>query len=442
MSSSRGGEKRKGSQAENSRRIQSDHQLLVCRDDGDGDAAVGGGNVALLAQDHLLVLLGIDLDPEGFLTVGETIFTIEGGVFKNTGSTDDHVDVAKFAIIHANVIRHALAIHFDCEGGANVSSFIGLFDIASIIGNAADSDESGLVIEDLIDFIRRFSGARHQVRHDGGVDVARSCSHHDAGQRGQAHGSRDTFSVLDCADRGAASDVESDDIGVLFFRQIFFSRDGGKVFVACAVGTIAANRIFLVVFIGERVHILFRLHGLMEGGIEDGNLSDGRGKDFSEGFKARDMSRVVERGERDERSNLLFRLLGEEGGIAKVLSALDDSMSDGSDFLDAGDDPMLDHSIHDQMDGIFVIGNRKRDGLLETTRLFNRENAIFMTDSFHDSRGQHVEMTSFVAKLLFLEGGVIHFIELEFERGRTGIDAHDLVSLGHDNLLKRWIYVF
>jgi hypothetical protein len=42
------------------------------------------------------------------------------------------------------------------------------------------------------------------------------------------------------------------------------------------MGAVAANMIFLIIFVRQAIHVSIRRHGLMEGGVERNDLWDSR----------------------------------------------------------------------------------------------------------------------------------------------------------------------
>ena len=59
-----------------------------------------------------------------------------------------------------------------------------------------------------------------------------------------------------------------DDLGIVKIQSQELGRMFGYEAVACPVESVAAYRVFLIVFIGKAVEISLLRHGLMESGIE------------------------------------------------------------------------------------------------------------------------------------------------------------------------------
>ena len=85
----------------------------------------------------------------------------------------------------------------------------------------------------------------------------------------------------------------TDDEIDIFFAEL--SLHGlGDVFVGSAVETVFTDAVFFVPFHRDGVHVLDFRDGVVEGGVEDGDL-DGVGESLLHGFNAGDVAGVVKR---------------------------------------------------------------------------------------------------------------------------------------------------
>jgi hypothetical protein len=81
-----------------------------------------------------------------------------------------------------------------------------------------------------------------QEEDDGRIDVTGAGAHHQAFQRGQAHGGVDGLAVLDGADGAAVAQVAVDDVE-LFHRRFSAWRSSGDEAVAGAVGAVTTDAV-------------------------------------------------------------------------------------------------------------------------------------------------------------------------------------------------------
>ena len=91
------------------------------------------------------------------------------------------------------------------------------------------------------------------MEHDADVKVAAAGAHHEAFHRGEAHGGVHRLAVFDGADGGAASEVAADDLGVVVVHAGDFGGTRAHELVAGAVEAVAADAVFLIIFVGDGV---------------------------------------------------------------------------------------------------------------------------------------------------------------------------------------------
>ncbi len=102
----------------------------------------------------------------------------------------------------------------------------------------------------------------------------------------------------------------------------------GDVVVAGAVEAVAADRVVLVEFVGESVEVGVARDGVVEGGVEDGDLGDSR-VEVAGDADAGGLGGIVKWGERAERLNAGEDLVVNEDGGREFLAAVNDAMADG-----------------------------------------------------------------------------------------------------------------
>ena len=100
--------------------------------------------------------------------------------------------------------------------------------------------------------------------------------------------------------------------------------------------SVAAHAILLVETVGERVHIGFCRHGLVECGVEHAYLRDA-GQNLLHGLYTCHVGRVMERSEVVAFLYLLEHLVGDKYALAEFLGAVHHAVAYGVDFVVAGD---------------------------------------------------------------------------------------------------------
>ena len=100
---------------------------------------------------------------------------------------------------------------------------------------------------------------------------------------------------------------------------------------------VAADGIFLIIFIRNAKHIGFRRHGLVEGGVENGNHGGFFSENFLAGFHGDGLGRVMKRAEVFKLyADILDNLVGDDGGRFVFFGTVKNAVADGLDFADVG----------------------------------------------------------------------------------------------------------
>ena len=112
------------------------------------------------------------------------------------------------------------------------------------------------------------------------------------------------------------------------------------VSVRCAVETVTADAVFLVIFVGESVHVCKVGHCLMESRVENGDLRHA-GEKLLESVYALEICGIVERSERDAFFNRVLDGFGYFHRTAEFAAAVQDSVSHGFYLADVGHNAAL-----------------------------------------------------------------------------------------------------
>ena len=196
--------------------------------------------------------------------------------------------------------------------------------------------------------------------------------------------------------------------------------------MARAVEAVAAHLQVGVVLVRHAVEVRLGRHGLMERGVEHGDVRLA-GHDLLAGADAGDVRALVQRSERHKRLDLLHALVGDERGGLEGLAAVEHAVAARADLVEGGDGAVLlvGQRRQNRGDGLGVVGHVAGElddlvtlghGLLEVGAL--------------DADA--------LDKALRLDGLVIHVDELELQGGRASVDDQ---NLHWNNLRSRNIHV-
>lgn len=391
--------------------IAGDKKLLISGNDPDLDLAVGSGDLLQLASQTVVNGI-VEFDAE-VLHVVAYIGAYVVGVLTDAAGEDNSVKSVHDSSIGADELLDLIAEHFACELSLVVAVLRSACDIAVIAGDTGNSEEAGL----LVHVVAHLVGSKTQLicneGYSGGVYAAAACSHDNAVQRSEAHGSVNGLAALDGGDGGAVAEVAGYDLEILDILAHSVSESLAYKSVRCAVEAVLSYVQLLVALVGKTVHERLLRHGGMERGIEYDYLRS-RSRNYllacSQGER---VGVVMYRCELCEVVYLLDNFVCNEGGLAEDLSALYYSVAYGGDLAHAVDD-------------LALAGGEYLNELLERLGV-GRELAVSL-DCPAVERGV-LDMTvdtDTVAVALCNNALVLHIDKLVLQRGAAGIDYKNL----------------
>jgi hypothetical protein len=172
------------------------------------------------------------------------------------------------------------------------------------------------------------------------------------------------------------------------------------------VETVAADLVLFIVLIGDGIGIGHGGHGLMEGGVEDGDHGHA-GHELLAGLDADDVGGVVQRGEGIALLDGLHDLVGDDDGLGELFAAVDHAVADRVDLLHGADDAVLlvDEGVQHGLDGLAVGGHGNGsflDGFLAGKLRLVGEAAVD-ADALAETLGQQLARGG--VEQLILQGG-------------------------------------
>jgi hypothetical protein len=172
----------------------------------------------------------------------------------------------------------------------------------------------------------------HQVDHHRRVDAAGTAGHDQAIGRRHAHRGVDRAAVVDGAQRGADAEVAGDDLQLAERALEYFGRLQRNVAVRGAVEAVAADAILLVKVVGQAVEVGVGRQGLVEGGVEDGDMRQVR--ELLHGLAdAVHIDRVVQWRKNRKGFDIGDDRRRDDHCAGELAAAMDDAVADGGDVL-------------------------------------------------------------------------------------------------------------
>ena len=322
---------------------------------------------------------------------------------------DDGVHAAHGGNVAADGHFDLVVQHIAGQLCAHVAMLGGFLDVALVAGNAGNTQQTGLLVQDLVQLVAGDFQVVFQVVDHAGVQVAAAGAHHQAGQRGHAHGGVDDLALVDSGNGGTVAQVAGDEFQAL---NGLLQKLGGAVadiLVAGAVEAVAAHAVLLVVLVGDGVHVGLRGHGGVEGRIKHSDVGLILAKDLIGSLDTQDGGGVMQGSQGAQVMDSLDDLGGDQAALLKLLAAVNNTVADGVDLGNAVNNFALagGHLLHDLGKCLGVGGEDGGRGGLVAVALVG-DHAAFHTDALAQT----------FAKNLFS----VHVDELVLQAGRAAVD--------------------
>ena len=374
-------------------------EFFVCGDNPDLDFGFVGGDFALFAV--AIVGFEVDIDAEQaefFAHFGADV----GRILANSGSEDDGIDVTEHHGVCTDVFDDAIVEDVHGADGFGFAFGDAVFEHAAVVGNARQAEQTGLFVDEVVEFVGVHALGAAEVREDGGIDVTAASAHAEAFERRQAHGGIDGFAALNGGNRRTAAEVARNDVEIFDVFAEDFGQTIGDELVGRAVGAVAADVLIGVEAVGNRVEIGVFGDGLVERCVEDGDVGNA-GKQFLCDFEADDVCGDVEWIERIDAFDFVDDALIDQAGFGEFFAAVDDAVADGLDFIE-GFDGAVEQQVKDALETGFVRReNFVGDFDFFAVGRFVLEDADFFADALDVAFGEYVAGGHF-EKLIFNSG--------------------------------------
>ena len=266
-----------------------------------------------------------------------------------------------------------------CEVCTLVTLVLCLADVAVIAGDAGDTEQARLLVEEVGKLCRSEVLFLCDERDNRRIKRAGTGTHHEAVKRGETHAGVDDLAVLDGGDGGTVADVAGDKLQILDVLAHELCNAVADIAVGGAVEAIAADLVLLIVLIRHSEHVSLLRHGGMESRIEHDNFRDFLAENVHAGANALYMCAVVQRCKRDEAFDALDDLFVNENGLAEERAALNDTVADSSDFAQILNDAdfAVEKCVLDLLERFGVVRHADFDLLLSAVCRLVAENAHF-----------------------------------------------------------------
>lgn len=339
--------------------VESDEEFFVGGDDHSGRGAVLRNNVARVLA-VVFVAGVVDLVAEQGQVFHDGLAD-NAAVFANTAGKYERVDARECHGDAPDAAGQAVAEYVEGNLGALVAFACGLGQGAHVVGKSRKTQQARFLVHEFVEPVDVVAVLLVEVEEDGRVDASAAGAHHQAVQRGEAHGGVYALAVQNGGAGTAVTEMSRDEAAVFRFLAQNLGGLGGHEAVARAVKTVAADAVFLVVFVRNAVEICLARHGLVKSGVEHGDLRERR-EELGSAFHAGSVCGFVERGKQGNATDVVDHFLGDAFAL-DVLAAMHHAVTDsfdgfdellfGKELLDFGDGFGMSGAIEVEIDVAF-----------------------------------------------------------------------------------------
>ena len=305
--------------------VEGDEKFLVRCNDHRGRGAVLANDVAgFLAV--LFVAGFVDLVAENLEVVHRhladklAVLADTAGEYERVDTRECHGDAADFA-------GEPVGERFEGDLCAHMAFACGLRQGAHVVRKSGEAEQAGFLVHELVEAVDIVTVLLADEEEDGRVKGAGAGAHDEAFQRGEAHGGVNALAIQNGGAAGTVTEVSGNEAAV--FRLFAENLGGfaGHEAVACTVCAVAANLVFFVELVGDAVEVSLARHGLVEGGVEHGDLREPR-EELGGAFHAGGVCGFVQRGEQRDAADVVDDFLRHLLAL-DVLAAVHHAVADG-----------------------------------------------------------------------------------------------------------------
>ena len=216
---------------------------------------------------------------------------------------------------------------FEGDLCTHVAFACGLRQSAHVVRKSGEAEQARFLVHELVEAVDVVTVLFADEEEDGRVKGAGAGAHDEAFQRGEAHGGVNALAVQDGGAAGTVTEVGRDEAD--FFGLLAENLGGfaGHEAVACAMGAVTADFVFFVELVGDAVEVSHARHGLVEGGVEHGDLREAR-EELGGAFHTGGVCGFMQRGEQRDAADVVDDFLRDALAL-DVLAAVHYAVADG-----------------------------------------------------------------------------------------------------------------
>ena len=247
------------------------------------------------------------------------------GEYQRVDARECHGDAADFA-------GEPVGERFEGDLCAHVAFACSLRQGAHVVRESGEAEEARFLVHELVEAVDIVAVLLADEEEDSRVDASGAGTHDEAFERGEAHGGINALAVQNGGAAGTVTEVSGNEAAVFRLLAEDLGGFGSHETVACAVCAVAADLVFFVELVGDAVEVSLTRHGLVEGGVEHGDLRERR-EELGGAFHTGGVCRFMQRGEQRDATDVVDDFLRNAFAL-DVLTAVHHAVTDSFDGVD------------------------------------------------------------------------------------------------------------
>ena len=256
----------------------------------------------------------------------------ELAVFANAASEHEGVDARESHGDAADFTGEPVGECFESNLGSHVAFACGLRQGAHVVRKTGEAEKARFLVYKLVEAVDIVTVLLADEEEDGRVKGAGAGAHDEALERGEAHGGVNALAVQNGGAAGTVTEVGGNEAAVFRLLAQDLGGFGRHEAVARAVRTVAADLVFFVKLVGDAVEVGLARHGLVESGVEHGDLREAR-EELGCAFHTGGVSRFMQRGKQRDATDVVDDFLRHAFAL-DVLTAVHHAVADSFDGFD------------------------------------------------------------------------------------------------------------
>ena len=308
--------------------VKSDHIFLVGGNNEGSYLCAGSGELCECSFRSIHIHLLVDLDAE-VGHIAAYVLTEYLIVLADTRGKYEGVNTVELSYVRADDLLDVVGEDLESESRSVIATVCRSGDISAVAGYTGYAEQTGLGVKELLNLGCGESFLLHNIRNNGRVDRAASCTHGHTVIGSEAHRGVNRLAARGSGDGGAVAKVTGDDLGILVADELCYLTADKSV--GSTVEAVTTDLILFVKLVRKGVYKRLLFHRRIIRGVKYTYVSYVRHYSLTT-LEAADCGRAVKGVDLNDALKICELLIVENRGLTD-LSAVSKSVSYSADLI-------------------------------------------------------------------------------------------------------------